>query len=85
MATPNRAKSDWIALLQSANAGPKADAVPRGFHPIDYWIKQYDISEPTWRRKIPLLVKNGQFVRGYYRVIAQDGRALRRPFWKKLT
>lgn len=83
MATPNRTKSDWIALLQKANAGPKADEVPKGFRPQDDWLKEFDISDATWRRKIPLLEKAREFQRGYFRVIADDGRALKKPFWKR--
>ena len=83
MATTNKPKSDWIALLELANATPKADPIPKGFKPQEDWLKEFDISETTWRRRIPILETSQVMTRGYFRVLTADGRALKKPFWKK--
>lgn len=76
-------KSSWLSLLQSVNAAPKAEPIPKGFKPLDDWLKEFDISETTWRRKVPILEEQGVMVRGYFRKIDATGRALKAPFWKK--
>jgi hypothetical protein len=82
MATPNKPKSDWIELLSEANAS-RVDKIPAGYKSMGKWLEEFEISETTWRRRIPILEESGAMVRGHFRVIEGDGRAIKRVFWKK--
>lgn len=78
-----KVNTEWGKLLQKANAS-RADTIPKGFRPMDDWLKEFQIAETTWRRTIPILEESGQMVRGYYRIIEDhSGRVVKKPFWKR--
>ena len=83
MAFTKRAQTDWIALLEKANAAPIGDTIPPGFKPMEHWLKEFGIGETTWRRKIPILEQQGIMVRQDFRVLSRDNKAVKKPFWKK--
>lgn len=82
MATTNRAKNDWITLLQRANVR-RGDEIPKGFYPVEHWLEEFEISESTWKRYSDKLEKQGVFVREYFRVSDRSGRVLKKPFWRR--
>jgi Fic family protein len=83
MATTDRAKSDWIDLLEKANAD-KAETPPKGFYTKHELVKITGISLATIERKLPILVEEGKAVRGYYRRINRANALVMVPFYKLL-
>lgn len=77
-----KANTDWAKLLQKANSA-RVDEIPKGFRPMDDWLKEFDVGESTWRRHIPILEKQGEMTRGYYRVELPNGKTFKRVFWKR--
>lgn len=74
-------KSDWIALLESANKD-QADKIPSGFKTGPQWCEHYRIAPSTWRLRVPALEKAKLAERRMFRVQDRAGRLLMVPHWK---
>jgi hypothetical protein len=78
MATTHKRNSDWIALLETANAS-KADKIPTGFKSREDWSAHYKISVCTFDRQW-----RGIFEREEFRVNA-NGRLVKKPFYRLIA
>lgn len=76
-----KVNTEWAKLLQKAHAD-ECKPIPTGFKSMREWLKEFEISETTWRRKVPLFESKEILTKGYYSVI-ENGRKIRKPFWRK--
>jgi predicted HTH transcriptional regulator len=81
MATPDRAKSDWIALLETANA-KRADKIPPGYMTHEELRQKFGKSSSAITRNLPILLESGVLTVCNYKRVDRAGRLVEMPHYK---